>query len=1066
MKAIRWIVTCTVMTLVVVAPGCRTTANLLPGAPTPETIDVQRLSATSSETESIEEAIRQAIAEEKAAAPALLLYDTQIENILLSQDGNWATAWITPVDPDTGQVVPTEPGMAIVRRTDGAWKAYLPTNPEWALVIQETPDDLVAPEQKAAYGVMAEMRVMAAPAAPLAGYRLPYAGGDTMSMTQSVGHDRYTPSGSAHYAFDFAKPGYPSGMFNVHAAKGGVVTRVRWTQENGSTAEPGNYVVLEDRGTSPVTYQLYLHLAKDSVPQALRTVGAVVQRGQLLGVADDTGVSSGNHLHFMVHTNPSSYWGTSVDIVFEDVAINGGRPRITSDKAYCRSSDVCDSFQTTYLSQNFLNPDYTPPIGNITKPVTGDTALAAAQRLEAWALDEGSGLAVVRFQGNWRGAWEPIGPSFSSNTVAVDWDLCDSQVPDGPVSLALEIRDKAMNQAPGLPGLTHFTKSYACPAPAPACAPASNQIALFGETDFQGQCVILGAGSYTTPAALGALGENAAVSIQVGAQAQATLYLDSSLSGRGETFTASDANLADNRVGSKTVSSLLVQKRGATPAIPALTWPDNGAAFPSDASLSLSWDNGGGDLEYQARLLRDGAQVQITNWQTGAFWHLSNLAAGSYTWQVKARNGSVEGNWSSSRSLVIQAAAQAPGSPVTLPFNDDMEAGSNGWRSSTGWSLGASANHTPNGASSWRYAFSALDYETGQPNAGYLTSPPIQLPTGGNYFLRFWYQYQTESDGRHWDQRRVQISANGGPFTDLAQLSDDPPLYWVQSPAISLAAYAGQTVQIRFYLATLDRNFNAYSGWFIDDFSISDEPPPACSDADNSPAEATLISYGSTTSAALCPNGDVDYYRFQGNAGDQVGAWTRAQVDGSPLDTYLFMLDSDGRSVLAENDDQVRYQRSDSWTAYRLPRDGTYYLKVRAWNHPGAGGEDYTYTLLLTAESGNPTGQFVYPVTGQGLSSGPIRLQVSASDAQSGVGHVVFQWHAADWLTGGWITLGEDWDGSDGWNYDADTSHFPNFFGGAFYAQIYDWAGNWIGTGAFNLRPPSIYLPLIKKSAK
>ena len=61
-----------------------------------------------------------------------------------------------------------------------------------------------------------------------------------------------------------------------------------------------------------------------------------MRRGQFIGIADDTGVSSGNHLHFMVHTNPSSYWGTSVDITFEDVAINGGRPRIQSDLPYCK----------------------------------------------------------------------------------------------------------------------------------------------------------------------------------------------------------------------------------------------------------------------------------------------------------------------------------------------------------------------------------------------------------------------------------------------------------------------------------------------------------------------------------------------------------------------------------------------------------------------------------------------------------------------------------------------------------------------------------------------------------
>jgi hypothetical protein len=51
------------------------------------------------------------------------------------------------------------------------------------------------------------------------GYRLPWAGGESRSLTQSVGHDRYTPSGNAHFAFDFSTGGYPR---NIHASRSGV----------------------------------------------------------------------------------------------------------------------------------------------------------------------------------------------------------------------------------------------------------------------------------------------------------------------------------------------------------------------------------------------------------------------------------------------------------------------------------------------------------------------------------------------------------------------------------------------------------------------------------------------------------------------------------------------------------------------------------------------------------------------------------------------------------------------------------------------------------------------------
>ena len=114
-------------------------------------------------------------------------------------------------------------------------------------------------------------------------------------------------------------------MFDVHAAKSGTVKQAVWRHPNGDPNN-GNYLVLEDTTTNPTTYQLYLHLAQDSIPEAFRNIGAFVAQGDFLGVADDTGVSSGNHLHFHVHTYAYSYWGTSVDITFEDVSINGGRP--------------------------------------------------------------------------------------------------------------------------------------------------------------------------------------------------------------------------------------------------------------------------------------------------------------------------------------------------------------------------------------------------------------------------------------------------------------------------------------------------------------------------------------------------------------------------------------------------------------------------------------------------------------------------------------------------------------------------------------------------------------------
>ena len=48
-----------------------------------------------------------------------MLYQTRIEKILISEDGMWASAWLVPVDPQTGHDVHAEPGLALVTKLQG-----------------------------------------------------------------------------------------------------------------------------------------------------------------------------------------------------------------------------------------------------------------------------------------------------------------------------------------------------------------------------------------------------------------------------------------------------------------------------------------------------------------------------------------------------------------------------------------------------------------------------------------------------------------------------------------------------------------------------------------------------------------------------------------------------------------------------------------------------------------------------------------------------------------------------------------------------------------------------------
>ncbi|MGC8967046.1 MAG: S8 family serine peptidase [Thermus sp.] len=97
--------------------------------------------------------------------------------------------------------------------------------------------------------------------------------------------------------------------------------------------------------------------------------------------------------------------------------------------------------------------------------------------------------------------------------------------------------------------------------------------------------------------------------------------------------------------------------------------------------------------------------------------------------------------------------------------------------------------------------------------------------------------------------------------------------------------------------------------------------------------QATPIAYGQTTQLAYIfgqPQ-DKDYFKFTGAAGDTIRArvYARSSIGGT-LDSYLYLLDANGQ-VLAENDDLVPGQITDSEITFTLPQNGTYYLVVTSY---------------------------------------------------------------------------------------------------------------------------------------
>ncbi len=1007
-----------------------------------------------------EAALRQAFTQaiqNRTDVLAFIIHQIEVERVTFSEDGQIALLFLQMRDRETGEVIATEPGLAIAHLNPAAdgtsaldWKVSLQADADWTEQVTNLPVGMLTEEGRFMYLPSNDPDGIVTLTEPIRGYKLPWAAGLSKSLSGSIGHFLIYFSCSelsCRYAYDFAD----GTMFPLLAARGGTVY-IRYDSCANYDPNCSNYIVLKDSSTTPVTYQLYLHIANESIPDSL-TVGANVLRGQYIANVDDTGYSTGHHLHFHVHTNAASYWGNSVDIAFDEVPFNDGEPRT------CYERDNWPAYGTgcanSYTSQN---QGANPPTGSLTLPSPGSVFSASIISIAGSASDD---IAVTKIQPvvNYGSGWQEIGSGLTITpaknvTFNGDVDLCSANTPDGPIQVGVYAYDYEGNRSANVLGIRQVFKSATCTIPPPpACQPTSNQIALYTDVDYQGMCQSFGVGNYTEwNGTLSSLLANKIESILVGSNVTVTGYDGDydptyiKFAGRGETYYTSDANLADNKFTSNKITAIRVQSKSVlfSPVIDPIG-PDLSRSPLSTESLVLSavigdeYENADGANTFTGTLSGPNGTVNLPE-KKYPIWSVGNLAAGSYTFTTTAKSGSL--TKSTSKTFTVESASLPAAANRSLPYLDPMESGVNDWLASGLW---RQFTYDRDGSSTTVWGYNqGTGYNSDTIREGDLTSPPISLPANGAY-LRFDYLYQTESENPVWDQRRVQVSVNGGSFSDLLQLSDDPMNYWLHSPVINLtgSAYAGQTIRIRFHFNTIDRVANAnLVGWLVDNVSLTTTPPDltcAESSPNDTPAAATAISVESSKNGVICTGGDLDYYSFSASAGQRLVASIEAVSLGSSLDSVLKLLDSDGKSVLVENDD-VSEENQDSYLAYTVQRSGTYYLRVSAWDHPSGGSPLHTYSLTLDQDLEQPFISLSYP-TSLWIPGPVFPVIADLVDAGgSGANLVDVYFHSTDWINGLWELVGSDEIPDDGFYIPLDlTSKSP--VGGSLLVQGFDQTG-------------------------
>jgi hypothetical protein len=157
---------------------------------------------------------------------------------------------------------------------------------------------------------------------PIGAYRYPWQGGVSYTVGQGNNNPSGSHNGSQAWAFDFS---LPAGT-QIRAAREGTV---EWLQENLTTTYnpnqptgPGNMPFpagsLQNWGNAMRIRHAggftswYFHIQSNGV---LVNVGDVVTQGQVIAISDNTGRTSGPHLHFQVQAD-STDWGQSVPCTF------------------------------------------------------------------------------------------------------------------------------------------------------------------------------------------------------------------------------------------------------------------------------------------------------------------------------------------------------------------------------------------------------------------------------------------------------------------------------------------------------------------------------------------------------------------------------------------------------------------------------------------------------------------------------------------------------------------------------------------------------------------------------
>ncbi len=248
--------------------------------------------------------------------------------------------------------------------------------------------------------------------------------------------------------------------------------------------------------------------------------------------------------------------------------------------------------------------------------------------------------------------------------------------------------------------------------------------------------------------------------------------------------------------------------------------PSDGASFPEGTTISFSGtatDVEDGDL---TAALSWSSNLDGTLGSGGS--HSAVLSEGTHTVTASVTDS---GGLPGSRAITVTVEAECTGGGLSESF----ESGAGGWTTGGLWHLAANSSCAAPGYSSPTRAMvygqdGGCDYDTGGQTSGDLISPEIAGITAEST-LSFDYFRQVENEPSfEVDTTEVAVAVAGTSTWTTVWSRDSTTASenaWTASGPISLAAWAGETVRLRFRFDSVDEIANDYVGWLVDDVEVT-----------------------------------------------------------------------------------------------------------------------------------------------------------------------------------------------------------------------------------------------------